>query len=428
MSDVIEDLEEAGHKHGSPPPQRRSRAKVRVALAAAALVVLLAAASAFDYYRYRVSTDDAQVDAHIVPIAARISGSVAEVLVNDNQPVKAGQVLVRIDPRDYQAKVDQARAALALAESQARAAQVSVPWTRETTASGTSGAEAHLAAAEADYARSKASYEQAAGSDLAYARADVASHEARNKRAQADLERMRPLVEKAEISRQQFDAYAATAQVEESDLQAAREQLGTAQKEVEIRRAAMLQNQAKIEQARAGLTESRANSRQVDIRGAQAASAVAGIAQARANLEAADLSLSYTTLTAPTDGVVTKKSVEVGQIIQPGQDLLAVIPLHDVWVTANFKETQLANVRVGQKVEVKVDSYGKTFTGHVDSIAGATGARLSLLPPENATGNYVKVVQRIPVKIVLDPGQGDAPAGQAPLRVGMNADATIVTK
>jgi membrane fusion protein (multidrug efflux system) len=167
-----------------------------------------------------------------------------------------------------------------------------------------------------------------------------------------------------------------------------------------------------------------ANRKQVSIREADAASAVAAVAQAQANLEAAELQLSYTTIVAPIDGVVTKKSVEPGQIVQPGQGLLVLIPLHDIWVTANFKETQLAKVRPGQKAEVKVDMYGKTFTGHVDSVAGATGARLSLLPPENATGNFVKVVQRIPVKIVLDP----IPPEKAVLRPGMNVEATITTK
>jgi membrane fusion protein (multidrug efflux system) len=186
----------------------------------------------------------------------------------------------------------------------------------------------------------------------------------------------------------------------------------------------MLNAKAKIEQARASVEQARANHKQVSIRQADALAAEAAVAQAKANLEAAELQLSYTTIVAPIDGVVTKKSVESGQVVQPGQGLLVLIPLHDVWVTANFKETQLEKVRPGQKAEIDVDMYGETFTGHVDSIAGATGSRLSLLPPENATGNFVKVVQRIPVKIVLDP----IPPEKAVLRPGMNVVATIITK
>ncbi|MBZ5562015.1 MAG: HlyD family secretion protein [Acidobacteriia bacterium] len=186
----------------------------------------------------------------------------------------------------------------------------------------------------------------------------------------------------------------------------------------------MVAAKARVDQARAMVRQAQASQQQVAIRTAEAASATAGVAQAQANLEAAQLQLSYTTIVAPADGVVTRKSVEVGQVVQPGQGLLDLIPLHDVWVTANFKETQLAKVRRGQKAEIYVDMYGKTFSGHVDSIAGATGSRLSLLPPENATGNYVKVVQRIPVKILLDP----IPPDKAVLRPGMNVEATIIAK
>jgi membrane fusion protein, multidrug efflux system len=376
------------------------------------------------YYYNRVSTDDAQVDGHIVPIASKIYGEIAEVRVDDNQAVKAGQVLVRIDPRDYQARADQAKAALALAESQAQAAQVAVPLTQETTQSYTSSADAQLANAEAEYDRAKTAYEKDSTAELALAHANVDARQADNDRAQADLARMRPLVQKAEISQQQFDAYLAAARVAESELAAAGDQLAAAERGAEISKAAMLAAKAKVDQARAGIEQARANHKQVPIKQADAAAAVAAVAQAKANLEAAELELSYTTVLAPVDSVVTKKSVEVGQIVQPGQSLLVLIPLQDIWVTANFKETQLAKVRPGQKAEIHVDMYGETFPGHVDSIAGATGARLSLLPPENATGNFVKVVERIPVKILVDP----IPPDKAMLRPGMNVDATIITK
>jgi len=376
------------------------------------------------HYHNRVTTDDAQVDGHITPVASKVYGNVAEVLVTDNQQVKAGQVLVRIDARDYQAKAAQAKAALALAESQARAADVGVPWTTETTASGSSAAEAQLAAAQAEYDKARATYEKDSNAELAYARANIAAREASSDRARADLGRMKPLVAKAEISQQQFDAYSAAARVAESELEAAKEKLASAQKGAEISQAAMLAQKAKVAQARAAVEQARANHKQVSIRTADAASALAAVQAARANLDAAELQLSYTTIAAPIDGVVTKKSVEPGQILQPGQGLFVLIPLHDVWVTANFKETQLEKVRPGQKAEVKVDMYGETFPGHVDSIAGATGSRLSLLPAENATGNFVKVVQRIPVKIVLDA----IPQDKAVLRPGMNVVATIITK
>ncbi len=373
------------------------------------------------YYHNRVSTDDAQVDGHLATVASKVYGNVAEVLVNDNQAVKAGQVLVRIDPRDHQSRVDQARAALALAEAQARAAHIGVPMTRETTVSGTTAAAAGFAAAQAEYERAQAA-EAKASADMARAKADVAAAEANNERAQADLARMKPLMEKEEISKQQYDAVLAGARVADSQVAAAREEVNVAAKEVALRKAAVVTAKANIEHAQAGVSQSRASLKQADIQAAQAQSAEAAVAQAKANLAAAELQLSYTTVVAPMDGVVTKKSVEPGQIVQPGQGLLVIIPLHDVWVTANFKETQLAKVRPGQRAEIKVDMYGRTFTGKVDSVAGATGARLSLLPPENATGNYVKVVQRIPVKILLDPQQ------QAVLRPGMNVEATIITK
>jgi membrane fusion protein, multidrug efflux system len=386
---------------------------------AAVLVVALVV-----HYHNRVTTDDAQVDGHIVPLSSKVYGNVVEVVVNDNQQVKRGQVLVRIDPRDYQVRVDQAKAAVAVAESQARGAQVGVPLTHGVVRSGSSAADAQLAAAQADYERAKLAYEMAAGPDLAYARAQLEEQQAKNERAQADLERMRLLVAKTEISQQEFDAFRATARSEASVLKAREDRLASAERNIEVSKAAMLSAKAKVDQARSAVEQAQANLKQVTIRAADASSAEAAVIQARANLAAAQLQLDYTTIVAPVEGVVTRKSVEVGQVVQPGQGLMVLIPLQDIWVTANFKETQLANVHRGQKAEVHVDMYGKTFGGHVDSIAGATGARLSMLPPENATGNYIKVVQRIPVKIVLDP----IPPEKAILRPGMNVDAIIFIK
>jgi membrane fusion protein (multidrug efflux system) len=332
------------------------------------------------------------------------------VLVLDNQEVKAGQVLVRIDPRDSQAKVDQARAALTLAESQSSGASTEVPLTLATTNSDVSAAQANAAGSEA-------AYQEATSSDVAYAQANVAKSQAAYDKAQADLTRMKPLADKAEISQQNYDGYVEAASVAAGQLQADKEKLAQAEKNEQIA-------DANLHAANAHLAEARAGSKLVAVRTSDAAAARARVAEAQANLDAAELELSYTEIVAPVDGVVTHKAVEPGEIVEPGQGLLVIVPLNDVWVTADYKETQLADVRPGQKAEIHVDMYGETFTGHVDSIAGATGARLSLLPPENATGNFVKVVQRIPVKILLDP----IPPEKAILRPGMNVDVTILTR
>jgi len=404
-------------------PKGIAQPKVRRLLAIGGAVALAAIVGLVVYYHDRESTDDAQVDGHITPMASKVYGRVSQVLVDDNQSVKAGQVLVKIDPRDYQAAVDQAKAALLLAESEARSAGVDVPRTRENVLSGTSSADAQLMGAQADLARSQATYEQAQTADLAWAQANVEKSRANAELAKADLARYLPLMEKGEISKQQYDAAKANADATASALKADQERLAQAQRNVDVAKAQVDANKARVEEAKAGVISARANVKQVSMRAADAQAKIAKVEQARAALEAAELNLSYTDITAPVDGVATHKQVEPGQIVQAGQGLLVVVPLQNVWVTANFKETQLRKMKPGQRAEVKVDTYGKTFSGHVDSIAGATGSVLSLLPPENATGNFVKVVQRIPVKIVLDP----IPAEKAILRPGMNVDATVVT-
>jgi membrane fusion protein, multidrug efflux system len=405
------------------PPKGLANPKVRRLLIGGGAVALLTILGLFAYYHNRETTDDAQVDGHITPMASKVYGRVAQVLVDDNQAVKAGQVLVKIDPRDYQAALDQAKASLALAESEARSAGVDVPRTRENVASGNSSADAQLLGAQADSARAQATYEQAQTADLAWARANVEKSRANAELAKADLARYLPLMEKGEISKQQYDAAKANADATASALKADQEKLAQAQRNVEVTKAQLDAARARVEQARAGVEAAHADIKQVSMKTADAQAKVAKVEQARAAVEAAELNLSYTEITAPVDGVATHKQVEPGQIVQAGQGLLVVVPLESVWVTANFKETQLKNMKPGQKAEVTVDTYGKTFSGHVDSIAGATGAVLSLLPPENATGNYVKVVQRIPVKIVLDP----IPSEKAVLRPGMNVDATVIT-
>jgi len=301
---------------------------------------------------------------------------------------------------------------------------VDIPRTRENVASGTSSADAQLAGAVADLERAQVTYDQARTSDLAFARDNIEKSRANAELGQADLARYKPLLDKGEISKQQYDAAKANADATASALKADEEKLAQAQRAVDIAKAQLLASGARVEQAKAGVSAAHADVRQISMRTSDAQGKIAKVQQARAALEAAELSLGYTQIVAPVNGVATHKQVEPGQIVQQGQGLLVVVPLQDVWVTANFKETQLRKMRAGQKAYVHVDTYGKTFPGHLDSIAGATGAMLSLLPPENATGNYVKVVQRIPVKIVLDP----IPPEKAILRPGMNVDATIVTQ
>jgi membrane fusion protein, multidrug efflux system len=406
-----------------PPAKGLANPKTRRLLFGGGLVVLAALAGLFLYYRNRESTDDAQVDGHITAISSKVYGRVAEVLVNDNQEVKAGQVLVKLDPRDYQAALDQAKAQLSLAESDARSAGIDVPRTQLNVQSGTSNADAQLAGSQADLMRAETTYDEAKTADLAWAQANVEKSKANAALAQADLGRYTPLLEKGEISKQQFDAAKANADATASALKADQEKLAQAERGIEIAKAQLDAAKARVQQAQAGVVSAKADTKQVQIRQADAQGKIAKVQQARAAVESAQLNLEYATVVAPVDGVATHKQVEVGQIVQQGQGLMVVVPLRDVWVTANFKETQLRSMKPGQKAEVKVDTYGKTFDGHVDSIAGATGAVLSLLPPENATGNYVKVVQRVPVKIVLDP----IPQEQAVLRPGMNVVATVIS-
>ena len=407
-----------------PPPKGLANPKTRAMLFGGGIVLLAVVVGLFLYYRNRESTDDAQVDGHITQISSKVYGRVGEVLVNDNQQVRAGQVLVKLDPRDYQAALDQAKAQLALAETDAQSAGIDVPRTQLNTQSGTSSADAQLAGSQADLMRAQTAYDQARTADLAWAQANVEKSKANALLGQADLERYTPLMQKGEISKQQYDAAKANADATASALRADQEKLVQAERGVEIAKAQLDAARAHVQQAQAGIISAKADTKQVVMRQADARGKIAKVQQARAALEAAQLNLEYTTVVAPVDGVVTHKQVEVGQIVQQGQGLMVVVPLQDVWVTANFKETQLRSMKAGQKAEVKVDTYGRTFSGHIDSIAGATGAVLSLLPPENATGNYVKVVQRVPVKIVLDP----IPQDQAILRPGMNVVATAITK
>jgi membrane fusion protein, multidrug efflux system len=405
-------------------PQKLVISKLLTRLILGGAIVLAVFLGLYLYFHNRETTDDAQVDGHITPIAAKVYGRVGKVLVKDNQPIKAGQVIVQLEQGDYQAALDEAKAELALAEGEARSAGVDVPRTSEDAASDTSSANAQLSGAQADLLRAQATYEQSQTADLAFAQANVEKSQANAQLAQADLARYLPLMQRGEISKQQYDAAKANADATASALHADEQKLAQANRNIEICRAQLDAAKARVQLAEAGVATAHADTRRVAMRSADAQAKLAKVDQARAKLDAAQLNLSYCNIVAPVDGVVTHKQVEEGQIVQQGQGLMVIVPLQDVWVTANFKETQLRKMRAGQKAYVDVDTYGKTFAGHVDSISGASGGVVSLLPPENATGNFVKVVQRFPVKIVLDPIPGEV----AVLRPGMNVDATVITK
>jgi membrane fusion protein, multidrug efflux system len=388
------------------------------------VVLLVAALIAWYFYAGRVTTDDAQVDAHITTIAPQVPGYVVQLLINDNTAVKEGDLLLQIDPRTYQAEVEQAKAMLAVAEAQANSAKLQIRLTRETTVNGTSGATAQKESDAADYASSQAQLEQSATANLKLAEANVAAKKATNERAQSDKERYTPLLGTGDVSKFQYDSVEAAARVAKSELDAAEQQLAAAQQAVAIARANTRSSEARLTRSQSMFLETKAREQQIPISEAAYKSALATVEHAKAALQQAELNLAYTHMTAPITGQVTQKSVDLGQYVSPGQLLLTLVPLDKVYVTANFKETQLEHVRPGQKARLHIDTYRETFEGVVDSIAGATGSRQALLPPQNATGNFIKVVQRIPVKILVKPSQDS----QLVLRPGMNVEATIYTR
>jgi membrane fusion protein (multidrug efflux system) len=386
----------------APPPPRyaRSHSRRNILIGAIVLVVLVGGLFLWRYLGSYESTDDAQVDAHLYPVSGRISGYVTKVNVDDNQYVQKGAVLVEIDPKDYEVAVESAKANLASAEATAQSLDLNVPITSvnassqlKFTASGVEDAGAGIVNAE---------------NRVAAAHAQLEAAEANDVKAQDDLRRYKALLDKQEVAAQVYDQALATAKASTATVAAARDNEAAAQQAVQQARSHLGQSEASQRSAETG-------PQQVSSTRARARAAVADVQQKRAALEQAELNLRYTQIVAPISGDVNK-TVVVGMNVQPGQQLLTIVPLDEVWVTANFKETQLRQMKVGQKSEIHADSSGRIFKGHVDSIAGATGPLFSLLPPENATGNYVKIVQRIPVKIVLDPGENQ----DHQLRPGMN--------
>jgi len=370
------------------------------------------------------STDDAQIDGRIHPISARISGTVTKLDINDNQYVQAGNVLLEIDPIDYQVIVDKAKADLAEAEAELRASQSLVPIVSTTSTNRLSGAEAVVDESKAGVNAGEKQVE-AAGARLRSIEAQIRQAKANFDRAAHDLERFRALVAKEEISRQQFDSAVAEAEGLRAHLESVEAQLQEAQQAVRVAEIQRDEQKARLAKTEADLRAARTAPQQIEVSQARVQSAKAKVERKRAELEQAQLNLQYTVVKAPLGGIISQRTVEVGQIIQAGQPLLAIVPLDDIWVTANFKENQLSHMRPGQAATFTVDTFGrKKFDGIVDSLAAATGARFSLFPPENATGNYVKVVQRIPVKIVLKKGQDP----EHLLRPGMSVVATVQTR
>ncbi len=387
------------------------RSRRRGILVAAIVAVVLIALGIWWHSTYSEDTDDAQVNGHLIQVSSRIAGHVAKVYVEENQVVKAGDPIVDLDPSDYQVAVENAEAALGSAKANAAAARVNVPIITINTGS-------NLRSANADVTGARASVEQAE-EQLDAAKARVAQAQANNFKAQSDLERYKPLVEKDVISKQQFDAAVAAADASKAALADALASQQAAQDAIRVTRERETQAQAMLKYAETA-------PQQVAAQDAKAKQAEAQVEQAQAQLDQAKLNLSYTKIVAPEDGIITRKSVEVDQNVSAGQNLMTLVSLQDLWVTANFKETQLRHMQASQAVEIHVDSTGKDYSGRVTQIGGATGSVLSLFPPENATGNYVKVVQRVPVRIdFTDLGKED-PNHQ--LRPGLSVEPKVRVK
>ena len=398
-------------------------ARWRIA-AVVVVVVIIVAGIVCLRSRGRESTDDAQVDGRITQIAPRVGGTVVKVGVDNNQAIGAGTVLVQIDPRDYQVAVDRAKAELADAEANAAAAVTGVPIARVETGAGVTNASGGVQQAEATVTGSEQEV-QSAQANLVAAQAHQREKEALAVKAARDVERLGPLAKKDEIPQQQYDAAVSQAESARAAADAVKSEVTAAQSAIIVAQQRVAQARGAAAQARAGLATARTAPQQLKVSEARAAAAQARVMQSRAALAQAELNLQHTTLTAPGPGVVSRKNVEVGQVLQPGQPVMAIVNLADTWIVANFKETQLKLMRPGQKADVEVDGLGgRSFRAHVQSIAAATGAKFSLLPPENATGNYVKVVQRIPVRIMLEPGEDPDHL----LRPGMSVTPTVYVR
>ncbi len=391
---------------GTSPAHGLSKAKRKRLLIAAIALVGVAALLLWRHYAGWVSTDDAQIEAHLYPLSSRIPGHVLQVLVDNTQPVQAGQVLVQLDPTDYRAAEAQAEGELADARAAAAAAAVGVPIASIQTASQLNAAQAQVASAQAGIAAAQRQFEAAA--------ARLREAEANNTQAQADRHRYAALVAKHEVSVQQYDHAVAAAQASAARVAALEALADAAHRQIK-------QTESQLAQSQAALYRASTRPQQLQSSHARAAAAAAAVQTAQARLQQAELNLQYCTIVAPVSGIVGNRKVVAGENIAPGQTLLTIVPAENLWVTANFKETDLQHMRAGDPAMIHVDAYGRNYRGHVFGISQATGVQYSLLPPENATGNYVKVVQRVPVKIVFDPGQDP----QHRLRVGLSVEPRV---
>ena len=378
---------------------------------AVVILLVLAGVGFWWHSTYSESTDDAQINGHLIQISSRIAGQVSKVYIQENQFVHAGDPIADIDSRDLDVAVESAQAVLASADANAAAANVNVPITSINTGS-------NLTAASADVSGAHAGVSQAE-KQLEAAQARVSQAKANNTKAQADLERYKPLVEKDVISKQQYDAAVAAAQSSQAAVVDAEAGQQAASDGIRVAREHEAQSVAQLKFAQTG-------PQQVAAQSARARQALAQVQQAQAQLDQAKLNLSYAHIVAPAAGIITRKSVEINQNVSVGQNLLTLVSLEDLWVTANFKETQLRHMRAGQAVEIEVDATGKSYQGKVTQIGGATGSVLSLFPPENATGNYVKVVQRVPVRVDFTDLKDEDSAHL--LRPGLSVEAKVRVK
>jgi membrane fusion protein (multidrug efflux system) len=459
---IADDELEAMMREAHEPPRNKQetkkpklpfykRARVMIIAAVVLLIGLTFGVRYFVYASAHESTDDAFIEGHIIQISPKVAGHIAKVYVSENQHVKKGDLLAEIDSRDYEARLAQAKAMELAAQSKAQAASINVNVTSTTAGAGVEQASSSVQTAKSNVENARASVEATRGrleqsqaqvktaqANAESAHAQVTAAEAEATRANADAARYAELFKQQVVSRQQYDNAVAQARTATASLESASKRAAAADAQVSEARAAEQAARSAVQQAQAqvGVAQSQvgeasgrlaaanAAPEQVAASRAQVATAAADVEQAKAAVEQAELNLSYTKIYAPEDGTVTKKAIEEGAFVQVGQALMAIVP-DEVWVVANFKETQLDSIRPGQPVEIKVDAYpSKVFKGHVESIQTGTGARFSMLPPENATGNYVKVVQRVPVKIVFD----EQPDPQYPIGPGMSVEPEVSIK
>lgn len=412
-----------------PLAQKAKKGPKRVILATVlGLAALVGGSVGYRWWNYASTheeTDNATVAGHIVQISSRIPGTVSTIPVDDNQEVRAGQLLAQLDPTDYQVKVQQAQAALAVAQRQAETAQAGISLAGQTAQGQTTEAAGNLSRAVAAISSAQAAVNEAQAGVPA-AQAQLAEAEANLTKLQADYQRYQSLYNTGAVSRQQLDSSLAAYQTAQAQRNAAQQGVSQAQAKLAQAQQGVTQAQAQLEASRGSVQQAQAGTQQTEVSRRQYAAASASIQQAQASLAEAQLQLSYTRITAPVDGRIGRKTVELGERIQAGQPLMAVVG-EDLWVVANFKETQLEKMRAGERVEVKLDAFpDHTFTGKVASLAPASGAEFALLPPDNATGNFTKVVQRIPVKIILD---ADSVRGyESQINPGMSATVAVETE